>query len=73
MTNKESSQNNKESDNSGMQKQPTSEQPGVDLWEGSSSVVRQGRHWSSALIWTGVVLLGSTVIWGFNAKIDPAK
>ena len=52
-----------ENENIGMQKQTTSDQPGVDLWEGSSSVVRQGRHWSSALIWTGVVLLGATVIY----------
>ena len=70
LTNNEANQNSQEAANSGIRKEATSDQPVVDLWEGSSSVVRQGRHWSSALIWTGVVLLGSTVIWAFNAKID---
>ena len=39
-------------------------------WEGSSSSVEQGRHWSSALIWLSAGLLGSALIWGFTAKVD---
>ena len=70
MTDTNPDTNTKQIDSSSLDKDASSEQPVVDLWEGSSSVVRQGRHWSSALIWTGVVLLGSSVIWAFNAKID---
>ena len=44
--------------------------PQLQLWEGSSAMVEQGRHWSSALIWIGATLLGATVIWGFTAKLD---
>ena len=40
------------------------------LWEGSASIVEQGRHWSSALIWTFALLFGSTLIWAFTAKLD---
>ena len=47
-----------------------SPQPNLALWEGSSAVVEQGRHWSSALIWIACVLFGSTLIWAFTAKLD---
>ena len=42
----------------------------VEVWEGSSSYVDQGRHWSSALIWILAALFGSTLIWAFTAKLD---
>ena len=44
--------------------------PQLKIWEGSSSYVEQGRHWSSALIWICSVLFGGTLIWAFTAKID---
>lgn len=44
--------------------------PNLDLWEGSSSYVEQGKHWSSALIWLCAVLFGGTLIWAFTAKLD---
>ena len=43
---------------------------GLQLWEGSSTFVNQGRHWSSALIWITATLFGSTVLWAFTSKID---
>ena len=42
----------------------------LETWEGSSSYVEQGRHWSSALIWLCSILFGGTLIWAFTAKID---
>ena len=42
----------------------------LEVWEGSSAHVRQGRHWSSALIWTFAALFGCTLIWAFTAKLD---
>lgn len=39
-------------------------------WEGSSVSVRQGRHWSSALIWLTSSLFGVSLIWAFNSRID---
>ena len=42
----------------------------LQIWEGSSAYVEQGRHWSSALIWLCTVLFGGTLIWAFTAKID---
>ena len=42
----------------------------VEVWEGSSSYVDQGRHWSSALIWILAALFGSTLLWAFTAKLD---
>ena len=39
-------------------------------WEGSSAVVQQGRHWSSALIWITTSLFGVVLIWAFLAKVD---
>jgi len=42
----------------------------VKVWEGSSSYVDQGRHWSSALIWILAALFGSSLIWAFTAKLD---
>ena len=42
----------------------------VEVWEGSSSYVNQGRHWSSALIWIMAALFGSTLLWAFTAKLD---
>ena len=44
--------------------------PQLEIWEGSSAYVEQGRHWSSALIWLCSVLFGGTLIWAFTAKID---
>ena len=44
--------------------------PHLQIWEGSSAYVEQGRHWSSALIWLCSVLFGGTLIWAFTAKID---
>jgi HlyD family secretion protein len=44
--------------------------PNLELWEGSSSYVEQGKHWSSALIWLCAVLFGGTLIWAFTAKLD---
>ena len=44
--------------------------PNLELWEGSSSYVEQGKHWSSALIWLCAVLFGGTLIWAFKAKLD---
>lgn len=45
-------------------------QPSIEVWEGSSSYVNQGRHWSSAFIWISSILFGGTLIWAFNAKLD---
>ena len=42
----------------------------LQIWEGSSAYVEQGRHWSSALIWLCTVLFGGNLIWAFTAKID---
>ena len=42
----------------------------LQIWEGSSAYVEQGRHWSSALIWLCSVLFGGTILWAFTAKID---
>ena len=42
----------------------------MQIWEGSSAYVEQGRHWSSALIWLCSLLFGGTLIWAFTAKID---
>ena len=39
-------------------------------WEGSSSAVEQGKHWSSTLIWISAAIFGSAVVWGFSAKVD---
>lgn len=39
-------------------------------WEGSSAVVQQGRHWTSALIWISSTLFGAALIWAFTAKVD---
>ena len=44
--------------------------PKIKAWEGSSSYVEQGRHWSSALIWLCAILFGGSLIWAFTAKID---
>jgi len=32
--------------------------------------VRQGRHWSSTLIWISAAIFGGAMIWAFNAKVD---
>ena len=32
--------------------------------------VRQGRHWSSTLIWISAAIFGGAVIWAFTAKVD---
>jgi hemolysin D len=44
--------------------------PDLQPWEGSSSAVEQGKHWSSTLIWISAGILGSAVVWGFTAKVD---
>ena len=43
---------------------------GFTPWEGSSMAVRQGRHWSSTLIWISAAIFGGAMIWAFNAKVD---
>ena len=43
---------------------------GVKSWEGSSVLVQQGRHWSSALIWISSSLFAAVVLWAFTAKVD---
>ena len=42
----------------------------IEVWEGSSAYVDQGKHWSSALIWLCAVLLGGSLLWAFLAKLD---
>ena len=52
---------------------PITEEPKpkkLQVWDGSAAMVEQGRHWSSALIWTFALLFGSTLIWAFTAKLD---
>lgn len=44
--------------------------PELEFWEGSSIHVKQGRHWSSAIIWITTSLFGAALIWGFTGKID---
>jgi HlyD family secretion protein len=44
--------------------------PTIEVWEGSSSYVNQGRHWSSAFIWISSILFGGALFWAFNAKLD---
>ena len=43
---------------------------GFTPWEGSSMAVRQGRHWSSTLIWISASIFGGALIWAFSAKVD---
>ena len=43
---------------------------GLQPWEGSSSAVEQGKHWSSTLIWLSAAIFGTAVVWGFTAKVD---
>ncbi len=53
-------------------KAPTTQQLPKELqvWEGSSVFVEQGRHWSSALIWLSASLFTGLVIWAFTARLD---
>ena len=44
--------------------------PKLELWEGSSAYVNQGKHWSSAIIWLSSSLFGIALIWAFTAKVD---
>ena len=56
-----------------MTDQPTPPKPlpkGLQLWEGSSAFVEQGRHWSSALIWLTSGLFTAALLWAFSARID---
>ena len=32
--------------------------------------VRQGKHWSSTLIWLSAILFGGALLWAFTAKVD---
>lgn len=50
--------------------QHTSLPEGFSPWEGSAMAVKQGTHWSSALIWLSVVLFGGAVLWMFTARMD---
>ena len=55
------------------QKTPSVTKPlpkGLQLWEGSSSFVEQGRHWSSSLIWLSSGLFTAALILAFTARID---
>jgi len=49
---------------------PSTLPSGLQVWEGSSAIVEQGRHWSSSIIWLIVFLFGGSLIWAFTAKID---
>ena len=40
------------------------------LWEGSSSFIEQGNHWSSSFIWISSALFTSLIIWASTAKLD---
>ena len=51
-------------------KLPTDDSSKFSPWEGSSSSVQQGRHWSSALIWLTASLFGLSLIWAFTSRID---
>lgn len=42
----------------------------AEVWEGSSVVVQQGRHWTSALIWISSSLFGLSLIVAFTARLD---
>ena len=44
--------------------------PQLQIWEGSSAYVEQGRQWSSALIGLCSLLFGGPLIWAFTAKLD---
>lgn len=44
--------------------------PELQLWEGSSAAIEQGRHWSSALIWLSTGIFGITLLWAFTARLD---
>lgn len=48
----------------------TTESRDLELWEGSSVFVEQGRHWSSAFIWLTAFLFFGSIIWLFTAKVD---
>lgn len=50
--------------------QPKSLPSGTQIWEGSSSFVEQGRHWSSSLIWLTSGLFATALVWAFTARID---
>lgn len=32
--------------------------------------VRQGKHWSSTLVWLSAILFGGALLWAFTAKVD---
>lgn len=70
MTNHSENQTSALSPVSAEQEPPANLPQGVQVWEGSSAVVEQGRHWSSAMIWLVSTLFGFTVIWAFTAKVD---
>ena len=42
----------------------------LQVWEGSSAYVNQGKHWSSALIWLCAALFGGSLFWAFMSKLD---
>ncbi len=44
--------------------------PQLELWEGSSAAVEQGRHWSSALIWLSTATFAAVLLWAFTARFD---
>lgn len=44
--------------------------PQLEVWEGSSAAVEQGRHWSSALIWLSSATFLVTLLWAFTARLD---
>ena len=49
---------------------PSSKPRNFKLWEGSSSFVEQGTHWSSSFIWLSSALFTSLIIWASTAKLD---
>ena len=49
---------------------PKTQPSNFSPWQGSSAIVEQGRHWSSALIWISVSLIGGVFVWSFTARLD---
>jgi len=50
---------------------PSKELPSdLQPWEGSSSAIEQGKHWSSTLIWLSAAIFGSSMLWAFTARVD---
>ena len=45
--------------------------PGLSrTWQKDTATLRQGKQWSSSLIWLSVVLFGGSLVWGLVGRID---